>query len=58
MEPNEILENVRQLIADHSAGDPDKWWYACRRRGRNLECGDPAPLCLSRSDGFRRPPSP
>ncbi len=30
MEPNEILDHVRQLIADHSAGDPDKWWYANR----------------------------
>ncbi len=25
MEPNEILDRVRQLIADHSDGDPDKW---------------------------------
>ena len=30
MEPNEILENVRQLIVEHSDGDPDKWWYANR----------------------------
>ncbi|MDP6543487.1 MAG: hypothetical protein QGH60_05805 [Phycisphaerae bacterium] len=30
MEPNEILENVRQLIAEYSVGDPDKWWNANR----------------------------
>ncbi|MBT3201285.1 MAG: hypothetical protein HN350_15400 [Phycisphaerales bacterium] len=30
MEPSEILDHVRQLIADHSAGDPDKWFYANR----------------------------
>ncbi len=30
MEPNEILQHVRQLIAEHSDGDPDKWWYANR----------------------------
>ena len=30
MEPNEILEHVRQLIIEHSDGDPDKWWYANR----------------------------
>ena len=30
MEPNEILHHVRQLIVEHSAGDPDKWWYANR----------------------------
>jgi len=51
MEPNEILDHARQLIAEHSAGDPDKWWYANRfvfarlmLSCRNLECGDPAPL--------------
>ena len=27
MEPNEILQHVRQLIAEHSGGDPDRWWY-------------------------------
>jgi hypothetical protein len=30
MEPNEILQHVRQLITEHSANDPDKWWYANR----------------------------
>ena len=30
MTPNEILEHVRQLIVEHSEGDPDKWWYANR----------------------------
>jgi len=30
MTPKEILEHVRQLIREHAAGDPDKWWYANR----------------------------
>ena len=30
MVPNEILQHVRQLIVEHSDGDPDKWWYANR----------------------------
>ena len=30
MKPNEILENVRQLITEDSDGGPDKWWYANR----------------------------
>jgi hypothetical protein len=30
MTPQEILEHVRELIREHAAGDPDKWWYANR----------------------------
>ena len=30
MEPDEILEHTRRLIAEHAGDDPDKWWYANR----------------------------
>ncbi len=30
MEPKGILKQTRELINEHAAGDPDKWWYANR----------------------------
>jgi len=30
MTHEEILEQARELIRQHSAGDPDRWWYANR----------------------------
>jgi len=30
MDPKAILEQTRAFIAEHAAGDPDKWWYANR----------------------------
>lgn len=30
MTREEILKKTRQLINEHAAGDPDKWWYANR----------------------------
>jgi hypothetical protein len=30
MTPKEILQQTRELIKNHAAGDPDRWWYANR----------------------------
>ena len=30
MEPQEILDDVRNAIREHSGGDADKWFYANR----------------------------
>ena len=61
MEPDEILERTRQLIAEHADGDPDRWWYANRYvfarlqlderrtkrdiKKRLLDSGTPCHLC-------------
>ena len=61
MTPEEILKHVRQLIADHAGGDPDKRFYANRYvfarlqlderktktdiKKRLLDAGQPCPEC-------------